>query len=316
MKKSTKHFLFLTTAAIAGMYAYNKFVACTSTKKNLLSESDGSHFEWKFGNMFYTKRGKGKPILLIHDMDPSSSSIEWSKIAKKLEKDHTVYSIDLLGCGRSEKPALNYTNYMYVQLITAFVKEIIKEKTDVVATNLSSSFVLMSNHMDSEIFDKIILINPVSLKELQVVPDEMSKVKRVIMNLPILGTFIYNVLHNPIHIDLNFREKYFSKAQLVSNQMKDSYYEAAHLDESNGKYLHSSLIGNYMNIDIAHAVKRIDKPIYVIGSRGIKKNTSTLNEYRKLNSNFEITYLSNANLYPQLEIPDKVVSVITNYLKK
>ena len=30
MKKKTKRFLFLTTAALAGMYAYNRFVANTS----------------------------------------------------------------------------------------------------------------------------------------------------------------------------------------------------------------------------------------------------------------------------------------------
>ena len=36
MKKKTKRFLFLTTAALAGMYAYNRFVANTSTNKNML----------------------------------------------------------------------------------------------------------------------------------------------------------------------------------------------------------------------------------------------------------------------------------------
>lgn len=316
MKKSTKRFLVLTTAALAGMYAYNKFVASASTKKNLLSGNDGSFFEWKFGKMYYTKHGKGKPILLVHDTNPSSSAYEWSKLTKKLEKNHTVYSIDLLGCGRSEKPGLNYTNYMYVQLISAFVKEVIKEQTDVVASNLSSSFIIMANHMDSSIFDKIILINPVSVKQLQIVPDDISKVKRTILNLPLIGTFIYNMMCNPIHIDREFREKYFVRPQLVTSHMKDVFYESAHLEESHGKFLLSSLVGNYMNINITHALKKIDKPIYFIGSRDLKNNMRILDEYKKLNSNFEITYLSNGNLYPQLEIPEKVVSVLNNYLSK
>ena len=33
MKKGTKKFLFLSVATLAGMYAYNQFVASTSTKK-------------------------------------------------------------------------------------------------------------------------------------------------------------------------------------------------------------------------------------------------------------------------------------------
>ena len=52
----------------------------------------------------------GTPVLLIHDLSPLSSSYEWCRYAKKLEKQHTVYTIDLLGCGRSEKPYLTYTN--------------------------------------------------------------------------------------------------------------------------------------------------------------------------------------------------------------
>ena len=33
MKKGTKKFLFLSVATLAGMYAYNQFVASTSTKR-------------------------------------------------------------------------------------------------------------------------------------------------------------------------------------------------------------------------------------------------------------------------------------------
>ena len=72
MKKSTKNFLFFTTATMAGMYTYNQFVAASSTKKNMLPTKNGSYYSWKQGNIFYTKIGKGTPILLIHDTNPAS----------------------------------------------------------------------------------------------------------------------------------------------------------------------------------------------------------------------------------------------------
>lgn len=53
------------------------------------------------------KTGTGKPILLIHDTDSGASGEEWAKVAKKLAKNNTVYTIDLLGCGRSDKPSIN-----------------------------------------------------------------------------------------------------------------------------------------------------------------------------------------------------------------
>ena len=136
MKKSTKRLLVLTSAAVAGMYAYNRLVDSNAARKNLLKVDNGHYYKWKEGNIFYTQNGTGTPLLLVHDTDSRASGEEWSKIIKKLSKKNTVYTIDLLGCGRSDKPSIKYTNYMYVQIITAFVNDVIGEACDVVATNL------------------------------------------------------------------------------------------------------------------------------------------------------------------------------------
>ena len=270
MKKSTKTLLFAAGVSIATIYAYNRFVETTATKNNYLSKDKGSFYPWKNGNIFYTQSGNGTPLLLIHDAESSASSAEWSKIVRRLEKNHTVYCMDLLGCGRSDKPAIEYTNYLYVQMITSFVKDIIKEKTSVVATNMSASFVVMANHMDDSLFEKMILINPVSMKQLSIIPDEESKFKKRIIELPFIGTFVYNMMNSYQRIDERFRTRYYSKSQLVSSNMEETYYEAAHIGGSNGRYLYSSLLGNYLNNNITHAVKAISTPTLIIGSKELK----------------------------------------------
>ena len=75
MKKSTKCILFTLGASAAAIYTYNKFIEKTASEKDLLSDAHGSYYEWKYGNIFYTKQGSGSPVLLIHDTDASSSSI-------------------------------------------------------------------------------------------------------------------------------------------------------------------------------------------------------------------------------------------------
>ena len=178
MGKKSKKFLLLTAATIAGIYAYNKFIEETSTKKNLLKEEDGTFYEWKHGDIFYKKAGTGSPILLIHDLDSSASCEEWNKIYKKLSKNNTVYMLDLIGCGRSDKPALQYTNYLYVQLISDFINDVIKEKTDIIATNLAASFVIMANNLNKDLFNKVILINPISMSKLESIPTSILKLKQ------------------------------------------------------------------------------------------------------------------------------------------
>ena len=118
--------------------------------KENLSSHPGHYNDWKHGRIYYTKTGSGAPLLLIHDLHPASSSYEWSRMMKKLEKTNTVYTIDLLGCGRSDKPNITYTNYLYVQLMNEFISNVINEKTDVIATGDSLSFVVMACQMESK----------------------------------------------------------------------------------------------------------------------------------------------------------------------
>lgn len=306
--------LFVAGAAITSIYAYNKFISNTATRKQLLSKEKGDFFSWNHGNIFYTKKGNGSPVLLIHDADPTASSVEWSKIVSKLEKHHTVYAIDLLGCGRSDKPGLDYTNYLYVQLINSFIKEVIGEKTVVIASNLSTSFVIMANHMDPSNFKKIVLINPVSLDQLTLIPDRASKIKKSLIQIPFIGTFIYNLVTNPTKIDNSFRTNYFAKPQLISPTLEDTYFEAAHTNGSNGRFLYSSLLGNYLNNNISHALKKMTTPTLIIGSNNIKGTTHKLDDYYKLNPNLTILRIMNGNLYPHLEIPEKTVTLINTFI--
>lgn len=316
MGKKWKALVFASGSVLLGMHLYNRFVAKAATQKNKLPDSQGQYFDWKYGQIYYTKKGSGSPILLVHDIDPMASSMEWCKISHRLAKDHTVYTLDLLGCGRSDKPGLDYNNYLYVQMISSFIKDVIKEKTDVVASNLSTSFIFAANNLDKNLFDHIICINPTPIKELDLMPTSISKIKKFFFNTPIIGTFMYNVLSNPLHVDRIFKDFYFSKSQLASMDLKETYYEAAHLKESRGKHLLASIYGNYLHVNLGHCLKNIDKPVCIIGSREIENNRMSLEKYEKANKKFDVTMLSGAKNYPQLEIPEKTLRVIENFLKE
>ena len=139
-------FAALMTGATVAVHFINHTIATAAQLKQMLHISNDNYFEWRFGNIYYTKKGTGSPILLIHDTLPGASGYEWSKIEDELAIDHTVYTVDLLGCGRSDKSSITYTNFVYVQMISDFIKKIIGQKTDVIASGFSGSFVTMACH--------------------------------------------------------------------------------------------------------------------------------------------------------------------------
>ena len=60
-------------------------------------------------------------------------------------------------------------------MISDFIKKIIGQKTDVIASGFSGSFVTMACHNEKELFNKIMLVNPPSLTQLKQMPNRKDR---------------------------------------------------------------------------------------------------------------------------------------------
>lgn len=309
-----KHsFLKTVILATGSLYTANKLIDYSAKSKNMCSSNLGSFYSSKHGEIYYTKHGTGAPLLLIHNLDTTSSSYEWSKVMKKLEKKYTVYTIDLLGCGQSDKPCLTYSNYMYVQIVTEFVKNVIGEKTSVVVSADASPIVIMANHIDETIFHKIVMINPPSIKSMKMETTKLQMIKKNILFTPLIGTSLYNFYMREEHIKRIFREEFFSKRNADITRYVDTYYQSAHINNSNGRYLYASKLCSYTNIDITIGLKDKDN-IFILSGTDRKKGVSIVDAYTSINHNIDATYISNSKLLPQLEVPDHCINAILTFL--
>ncbi len=305
MKKHIKNFVLLTAGSIAAIHLLNKFLKFSATVRELLKTTSGQYYDWRFGNVFYTKTGEGSPVLLIHDLTTGSSGYEWCEIADELSKKHTVYTLDLLGCGRSDKPNLTYTNFLYVQMVSDFIKNVIGHKTDVIVTGDSSPFVITACTNDNSLFNKIIMINPTSLYRLNEIPSKRTKTLKFFVDLPILGTLLYNMYAMRNHMDDKFIEKYFFNPFKVKEEYINTYYESSNLKE--GKYLFSSIKGRYTNLNIVHALKNIDNSMIIIGGEKEEDIHTTIENYTHYNSSIETFLIAKTKHLPQLETPEELL---------
>jgi pimeloyl-ACP methyl ester carboxylesterase len=313
MKKAKKRLLtssILITASTAAIYVINKMISASAIFKNILSSKESDFYEWRFGNVYYKKSGNGNPILLIHDLSVYGNDFEFNKIVQQLEKNHTVYTIDLLGCGRSDRPKITCTNFLYVQLITDFVKNVIKQKTDVIASGLSSSFVIMTCLNDNSVFEKIMLISPEDLAVLNQAPTKQSKIAKFMLELPIIGTLLYHMIVCKPNVELLFTEKYLFNPFHTEQSYIDTYYESAHKENSNGKYLQSSIAGHYVYCNIAHALKEINNSIFILSGEKTEGIQETIALYKSLNSSIESELIEKTKQMPHIENPEKVLETI------
>lgn len=314
MNQKAKTLLALATIATATIHIMNRIEYSHATNKNKLLSTENKYYEWRFGKIKYTKRGSGTPMLLLHDLTPGSSSYEFCKITDTLSKDHEIYSIDFLGYGLSDKPNITFTNYLYVQMVTDFIKNVIGKKTDILATGDAFPVAAMTCHNDNEAVGKLIGINPPSLYQLNQIPSRQTKILKLLLDTPILGTFIYNLHTSRSAFTKLFQEEYFYNPYNIEESDIDSYVEAAHTPDYHSIHAYASYIGRYTNANILHALKEINNSIFLIVGESKKDIRNISDNYIYYNNAIEVTYIPDTKQLPHLEKPEEVLSCLDMYL--
>ena len=300
--------MVVSSSTLIGVSLLNKIMSMHAVSKNLLEKEDLREFEWRFGNIKYRKQGNGNPILLVHSLDVASSSEEWFKITDKLAESHTVYSIDLLGCGMSEKPFMTYTNHIFAQLICDFIKVVIGKRTTVISSGNSSSFVISACDNDNTLFEKIILISPEKLSNGNLIPGKRARTYKAILSTSILGNLLYNIAVFRLNIKNDFYKK-----EKFTKEMLDKCYEAAHRGLS-PKSLYSSLVCFYTKKNIKFELSQIDNSIIIFEGKYNKDASNTIKEYMKINPAIETIIVDDSNKYPHIENEEGFLSDLNIYL--
>ena len=264
---------------------------------------------WKYK---IQKKGHGNPILLVHSLEVAASSEEWFKVIDNLAKTHTVYTIDLLGCGLSEKPFMTYTNHIFSQLISDFIKVVIGKRTTVITSGNSSSFVISACDNDSTLFEKIILISPEKLSNGHLIPGKRARTYKAILSTSILGTLLYNIAVYKINIKHNIKQDFYRKEKFTDD-MLDKCYEAAHRGLS-PKSLYSSIVCFYTKKNIKFELSQIDNSIIIFEGRFNRDSSDITKEYVKINPAIEAVIIDDSNKYPHIENEKEFLKALNIYL--
>ncbi len=314
-KNSLSTLIKVTATVAGGMFLYNKVIGYLAENNSTLNNNENENYYLsKHGKIFYSKTGNGSPVLLVHDLSHLSCNKEWDRIIKHLSQNHTVYAIDLLGCGRSDKPAITYTNYMFVQIITDFINDVIQSPVDIIISGDATPIAITTGINNSKVLKKIILINPPSVSNSEIAPNNNTRMAKKILELPILGTFIYYLLNTKdkcFDIAIN---NLFLKDDYTSYTYSHTMYDAAHMGDGKSKYMMASLVGLFTNLSIRRPLVSLSNEILIIGGENEPHIEEIISSYRAVRPNIVSTIINSSKHYPQLENPKDLLSAINKHL--
>lgn len=272
--------------------------------KNKINKTDGEYYNWKYGKIFYTTKGNGEPLLLLHGIGAGCNCLEWSRNVDVLAKYYKVYTIDMIGFGKSDKPNMTYTAYLYSQLIIDFINDIIKKPSNIVASSLSGAFAVMACSLFPNLFTKLLLICPSGIGDTNTKFNKNDQFIKMLINSPILGTSIYNYITSKRNCSKFLVENIFFNPSNITDEIINEYYYSSHYKNANAKYAVASFMSNYMNVNIENALSKITLPLYVIwGKNAVLSPISNIEIIKQLNQNIKYAIFDQTKLLPHSENP-------------
>ena len=302
------------TAALANALIFYKTPPLTTK----LAGGEVRYFPTVDGDVFYKKAGSGPPLLLVHGIGAGCSSYEWKQVWDELTAQHTVYALDLLGFGKSDKPQIAYSAETYIALLDDFCRRVIqvgngRGECDVIATSLSAAYVVALSGRDPLLFRRLVLVCPTGIEELSKPPSDRAEIGRTVLSAPILGTSIYNAITSKAGINNYMTTRLFASPATATAEMVDEYHTAAH--QPGGENVLPSFLSGALNICVSDEWTRIvDLPLLVWGQNAVESPVDQVEPFLMANTNAKLEVIPDAGMLPHVEQPAAFLAAVRPFL--
>lgn len=270
---------------------------------------------WRGYEIFATELGSGPPILLVHGIYAGASSYEYRKLAPLLARTHRVIAIDLLGCGLSDMPDLNYNADLFVELIVDALGEFSDEPLTLIGSSLGAAFCIRAAARAADRVARLVTIAPAGLAG--VLDDSATAAQESIAALirtPVLGESLFNALSSPPSLRWFLANLTYANPASATPEVISDYYALTH--QPGARFVAGAFVGNLLNCNVARDLPFLSAPLLVLwGERASRTNpVANAQEYLRLAREASLRTFPNSGLLPHEEEPEAAAGAIETFL--
>jgi pimeloyl-ACP methyl ester carboxylesterase len=300
MNKTLKTLLW-TGAGIAAVSAANNAVFSRAKALGNPLGGEGRFWPGPYGDLFYTRQGKGRPVVLLHGIYAGASGYEWRKNFDTLSEHDHVYALDWLGFGLSDKPRIRYTAAQYIEQLGQFLREVVKEPCTVIASSLASAYAVQVAADQPELIEKLILVCPTGFGHLAKTPDAGTEAIYGFTHAPLLGTTLYNAVTSMPGLRYYLMNQTYFDPSYVDDALLDHYSTATH--QYGSQNAPPSFFSGLLNHSIAESFPKLtQKALRVVWGREARMTPlSDAEAFLAANARAELTVFDKSGLLPHDE---------------
>ena len=300
----------LGALAVANAYIQSKVAAPGNALGGTFAR-----FPWRTGDIAYAVQGSGSPVLLLHGLGAGNSMAEWEHNFAALAKNHTVYALDFLGWGNSDRPRGEYSPADFAALIESFARNIIQFPCAVVASSDACALAIEAAKNAPELFTKMVMVHPSTIEEHSgALPLGGSLIEKIAA-LPILGQSLYNAVMTRRYMR-RFCENflYFDKA-FVDSELVSRFYKSAH--QPGARYGIAAFLSGKLRHDARASWRESKHPALLVWGKNSRLNgVENAPEWLALRPDAELEVIDFAMLLPHAERADEWNRAVLSFLAR
>jgi len=255
-------------------------------------------------------------MVFLHGFGGGSSAYEWSKVYPAFAADYRIVAPDLIGWGRSARPARSYRVEDYITTLTEFLEQVCTGPTRVVASALTAAFTVRVAINRPDLFKSLIGTTVAGLAEFgqNYRRSNFAQFAQTI-NYPLLNQLLYSTgVSNSLGIRGFLEQRQFARSERVYPEIVEAYLQSA--QQENAEYAALSFVRGDLCFDLSQYIKELKVPMAIIWGEGgeftepeIGRRLAEMNPQA-----IRIFYqLDSVGFTPQLELPGFTAGLIRKF---
>ena len=256
--------------------------------------------------IFYSREGAGEPLLLLHGI--TTYSFIWRKIIPLLTPHFDVIAVDLIGCGKSDKPLdVDYSIKNQADIIFEFIKKLELKNIHLVAHDIGGGIGQILTVKHPGFFLDTTLINSVAYDFWPVQPIIAMRtpiVRQIAMASLDFGAFRLVV------------KRGLSQKEVLTEELMQLFWEPMKTKSGRKGFLHlAESLNNKHLLEIKDDLHKTKIPFLIIrGNEDVYLSVEICETLYKNIPRCELLKIPNTGHFMMEEEPNKISDAIISFI--
>lgn len=262
----------------------------------------------------YEVLGDGPPVVLVHGIGGGSSLFQYRFTAPALAAaGYRAYAVDLLGFGRSSRPAIRSTQDLLVAQVTSFLEDTVGERAVLLANGLAGAHAIRIAAERPDLVAGLVLIAPTGYRSLNR-PQGPERVRAFdLLANPVIGELFAGALLSPAAQEFFLLDAYASRESLTP-EVRESYDR--NLRVADARWVVFSFVSGNLDQDVSELWPATTQPsLLVWGTASGFSSYEDAEDFGLARPDARILLLRDAALLPNEERAPEFEAAVIGFLR-